>query len=153
MQSHCDDFVKSHHRAHGRPFCEIINCIACCHLWRHIHPGQSEFEPLREVRLSLHHTIRHYSRDILIRMAIVFLFALGLIYWQLDFLTSIYLHHQLTHAGLLINGTIILLFLAGTARLVMAFSFYAGEEESLRRFVDHMDQDFSDPAEGGRRQA
>jgi len=100
--------------------------------------------------LSLHHTIRHYSRDILIRMTIVSLFVVGLIFWQADFLTSIYLHHQLTHAGLLINGAIILLFLAGMARLVMAFSFYADEEESLRRFVDHMDQDFSDPAEGVR---
>jgi len=100
--------------------------------------------------LSLHRTIRHYSRDILVRMVIVFMFALGLIFWQLDFLTSIYLRHQLTHAGLLINGAIILIFLAGMARLVMAFSFYAGEEESLRRFVDHMDQDFSDPAEGVR---
>ena len=131
-------------------FAKTSNCIACCLLWRHIHPDQSGLEPRREVRLSLHHTIRHYSRDILIRMAVVFLFALGLIYWQLGFLTSIYLHHQLTHAGLLINGAIILLFLAGMVRLIMAFSFYAGEEESLRRFVDHMDQDFSDPAEGVR---
>jgi len=100
--------------------------------------------------LSLYHTIRHYSRDILIRMVIVFIFALGLIYWQSDFLTSIYLHHQLTHAGLLINSAIIILFMAGMARLVMAFSFYVGEEEALRCFVDHMDQDFSDPAEGVR---
>ncbi len=98
--------------------------------------------------MSLHHTIRHYSRDILIRMVVVFILTLSLIFWQLDFLTSIYLHHQLTHAGLLINGAIIILFLAGIVRLVMAFFFYAGEEESLRRFVDHMDQDFPNPVEG-----
>ncbi len=100
--------------------------------------------------MNLHHTIRHYSRDILIRMVIVFILVLGLIFWQLDFLTSIYLKHQLTHAGLLINGAIVLVFLAGIARLVMAFYFYAGEEESLRLFVDHMGQDFSDPTEGVR---
>jgi len=98
--------------------------------------------------LSLHHTIHHYSRGILIRMAIVSVLALGLIAWQSDFLSSIYFKHQLTHAGLLINGAIIILFLAGMARMIMAFSFYAGEEESLRRFLDHLDQSFPDPTEG-----
>jgi len=100
--------------------------------------------------MSPHHDIRHYSRNILIRMAIVLVAAVGLIVWQSDFLARIYLSHQLTQAGYLINGAILLLFLAGMVRMIMAFTFYAREEEALRHFLDHMDQGFPDPTEGVR---
>lgn len=103
---------------------------------------------LQETKLKQHHTIRHYSRNMLIRMAVVIMLALGLVAWQSDFLASIYLGRQLTHAGILINSGIMILFLAGMVRMVMAFYFYAGEENALRRFLDHLDEGFPNPAEG-----
>lgn len=94
----------------------------------------------------------HYSRNILFRMAIAVVVALGLIAWQYQLLADIYLRNQLTAVGWAINGGIVLLFVAGLGRLVQLFWRYMREEEDLNRFIGNL-QRVVEPEQGIRRDA
>jgi len=90
-----------------------------------------------------------YSRKILIRMAIALSLAAILLLLNRDLLSSIYLSRQLTHIGLIINGSIILLFMAGMLKMALGLKFYAAEERALHGFVENLDEadrpDAADP--------
>jgi len=89
--------------------------------------------------------MRPYSRKILIRMAVAVLLAVILLFMNADFLSDIYLNRQLTSTGIIINGGIVLLFLIGMIKLIMALTFYAGEERALYAFVNKLDDEADDP--------
>jgi hypothetical protein len=91
------------------------------------------------------HEMRPYSRNILIRMVIALLLAAVLLLLNSDFLITIYLRNQLTQVGLIINGGIFLLFLAGMLKMALGLANYAAEEQVLRKFVSHLDDGVDDP--------
>jgi len=82
----------------------------------------------------------HYSRNVLMRLLILALVMVALIVWQRDFLNAIYLQNQITAAGWVINGAIVVLFLTGLARLVQLFYRYMREEEAVNLFVENTDR-------------
>lgn len=90
--------------------------------------------------------IRPYSRKILIRMLIALLLTVALLLLNYELLAAIYLSNQLTGIGLIINGGIFMLFLAGMVKMAIGLAAYAKEERALAEFVDRMDDGADDPA-------
>ncbi len=83
--------------------------------------------------------IRHHlSRNILIRLLLFSALGAGLLYWNLDFINSIYFRNQLTQTGYLINGAIAALFLFGILRITLSLLSYAKEESALFRFINNI---------------
>jgi len=79
-------------------------------------------------------------------MLIALLLAAVLLGLNYDLLASIYLSNQLTGVGILINGGIFALFLAGMLKMAMGLAAYAREERELADFVDRLDDGADDPA-------
>lgn len=78
---------------------------------------------------------QHYSRRILVTLAIVLIVAVAVVVWQREFLVDLYLRNQITYVGWIINGGILALFGLGIARLVQLLVRGMGEEAALSRFV------------------
>lgn len=74
-----------------------------------------------------------YTQGVLTRIAAVGALLLVLLIWQRDFVAEIYLKNQITPVGYVINGAIVLLFLAGMARLVNLYVRYGWEERQIAR--------------------
>lgn len=92
--------------------------------------------------------IRPYSRKILIRMLLALLLTATLLVLNYDLLATIYLSNQLTSIGIIINGGIFTVFLAGMFKMAMSLATYAKEERALAVFVDCLDDGADDPAAG-----
>ncbi len=88
---------------------------------------------------------RRYSLNVLVRMVLVGAVAAGLAVWKYDLLNEIYLRGQLTPLGIATNGFILLLFAAGTLKMVATFLHYASEERALGRFIDNLEKSPDDP--------
>lgn len=97
--------------------------------------------------MNIETTDHFYTRNILIQIGVVSLVVLGLIVWQRDILAQIYLNNQVSNLGIVINGAIISLFLAGLCRLVMLFFFYNSQEKMLNRFILNIHQNI-EPSQG-----
>jgi len=91
-------------------------------------------------------TIPAYSRKILIRMLIAVVLTAIVLLLNIDLLSTIYLSNQLTGIGMIINGGIFALFLAGMIKMAVGLAAYAREEQALRDFVERMDDGEDDPA-------
>ena len=79
---------------------------------------------------------RHYSRNTLFRMVVLASLATGVGLWKYDLINAVYFKNQLTPMGLIINGTILVLFLIGLLRTVGILLGYMREEAALARFVN-----------------
>ncbi len=86
-----------------------------------------------------------YSRKILIRMLIALIVSAILLLLNYDLLSIIYLSNQLTHVGIIINGGIFALFIAGMVKMALGLAYYAKEEQALRLFVERLDDGNDDP--------
>jgi len=84
---------------------------------------------------------RHQSRNTLLLLALIAAVAVGLVFWNLDFIKSLYLRKQLTAAGMIIDGGITLIFLIGLFRTIVSLFFYLKEETALNRFVLNLDDE------------
>ncbi|MDH3689759.1 MAG: MotA/TolQ/ExbB proton channel family protein [Gammaproteobacteria bacterium] len=84
---------------------------------------------------------RQYCRNILIRLFIVAIVAIGLVIWQRDFLAGLYLRNQLTFVGWIVNGGILILFIGGLSRIAQLLYRYMGEEAALARFLTSLQRD------------
>lgn len=82
---------------------------------------------------------RNKSRNILLRLVFFSLIALGLVYFNLNFVKDVYFHNQLTNTGYIINGVILLLFLFGILRIMIALFSYMGEEKALDAFIQNLE--------------
>lgn len=92
---------------------------------------------------------RHYSRNTLLRMILLAAAAAALIVWKIDLINAVYFKDQLTQMGLVINGTILALFLVGLLRTSGILFSYMREEGALTRFVRNLDKrPDSDPLKG-----
>ena len=78
---------------------------------------------------------RHYSRNTLLRMIVLGAVGVGLAAWKIDIINSVYFKEQLTALGLIVNGSILGLFLLGLLRAVSILVIYMREEAALTRFI------------------
>jgi len=90
----------------------------------------------------------HFSRNTLLLMLAVAAVAGGLLSWKSDFLRTVYLEHQLTTLGWVVNGAILSLFALGVLRMVTIFLDYAREEAALSRFIRNHDLNEENLLEG-----
>jgi len=92
---------------------------------------------------------RHYSRNTLFRLVVLAALAAAIGVWKYDLINAVYFKDQLTPTGLVINGSILVLFLVGLLRIVGILFSYMREEAALTRFVRNLEkrQD-SDPLKG-----
>jgi len=88
---------------------------------------------------------RNFSRNILIRMVIMFLVAAALMAWKFDFINQVYFRNQLTSTGLIINGAIVGLFSVGILRMITIFLHYMREENTLLRFLRNLREGQREP--------
>ncbi len=91
-----------------------------------------------------HHS---YTKNIFIRMALLSLGVVAIVIWQRQFFVDVYFKNQITTAGWIINGGIMLLFLTGLVRLINLFRRYRSEEIDINRFVNNFQRSI-DPTEG-----
>jgi len=88
--------------------------------------------------------LRHnFSRNTLIRMFILAALGLALLVWKFDFINNVYFRDQLTSTGLVINGTILGLFLLGLLRIVGILLRYSREESAIRMVIRNLEQGVS----------
>jgi hypothetical protein len=80
-------------------------------------------------------TRRNFSRRMLIRLLILGVIVVIILVTNYQFINELYLKRQETPIGLIINGGIVLVFLLGLVKIVMALSYYMQEESALARFV------------------
>jgi len=93
--------------------------------------------------------IRHnHSGRTLLRLVILGTLALLVLLANINFIQGLYLEHQLTPAGLLINGGIVLVFLLGLVKMIIVLAHYMGEESELARLVVHLKKGNSNPLKG-----
>jgi hypothetical protein len=83
----------------------------------------------------------NFSRRMLFRLVILAVVVLVLLLANVDFINKVYLERQQTPFGLMINGAIMLVFLLGLAKVIMALLHYMREEAALARFVRQLDGD------------
>ena len=86
---------------------------------------------------------RNFSRNTLIRMFILAALGLALLVWKFDFINSVYFRDQLTATGMLINGTILVLFLLGLLRIIGILLRYSREESAIRRVIENLEEGVS----------
>jgi uncharacterized membrane protein len=77
---------------------------------------------------------------------IVAIAALVLI--NIDFLNEFYFANQETMVGIVINGFIVLLFIAGLLSIIRALGYYAAQEKALKLFRKNLTRDLDQPDEG-----
>ncbi len=97
--------------------------------------------------MNIETTDQYYTRNILIQIGIMSALCLGVVLWQHELLSQIYIENQVSNVGLVINGGIMLLFISGLARLVMLFFRYNREEQMLNRFILNIRQKV-EPSQG-----
>jgi len=78
---------------------------------------------------------QNFSARMLLRMIVLSLVVLVGILANIDFFKDLYFSHQLTSAGLITNGGILLLFSLGLAKIVLSLLRYMREESALAKFV------------------
>ena len=84
---------------------------------------------------------RNFSRRMLIRLIILGVVGVIALLANLEFINELYLKRQQTPLGYVINGGIILIFLLGLLKIVLALSYYMQEESALARFVRQIEAD------------
>ncbi len=97
--------------------------------------------------MNIETTDDYYTRNILIQIAVLGAICIGIIIWQREFLYEVYFNHQVSNVGLVINGGIVALFLAGLSRLITLFLRYHREEQMLNRFILNVRQKV-EPSQG-----
>ncbi|HKF95639.1 MAG TPA: hypothetical protein VKB96_13800 [Gammaproteobacteria bacterium] len=83
----------------------------------------------------------NYSRRILLRLVIAAIVLFIIVVISREFILDFYIRSQQTHAGSIINGATLALFLAGLVTIVMGLLYYAREEAALARFIRAIDDE------------
>lgn len=68
-----------------------------------------------------------------------------LIAWQYGKIKDIYLTNQISDVGIIINSLILVLFMLGILRIIVALAGYAREEKALHTFVENMQDEPDNP--------
>ncbi|MES9965064.1 MAG: hypothetical protein ABW116_16170 [Candidatus Sedimenticola sp. 20ELBAFRAG] len=76
-------------------------------------------------------------------MIIIAAVSAAILVWKLDFINSVYFRDQLTATGLIINGSILALFVLGLVKIIWILFTYGKEERAVRRFVENLEDNVS----------
>ncbi len=87
----------------------------------------------------------HFSRNTLLLMLILTAAAASISIWKFDLIQTVYFKDQLTATGWIINGSIVVLFLAGITRIIAIFLSYSREEAATARFIRNQEEDIENP--------
>ncbi|MEN8107589.1 MAG: hypothetical protein ABFS22_06225 [Pseudomonadota bacterium] len=90
----------------------------------------------------------NFSSRMLFRLVLLGLIVLAILLANLKFVNELYLDRQLTSAGLIINGSIIAIFLLGLAKIIATLLRYMGEETALARMFRHLEKGHDNPLKG-----
>jgi hypothetical protein len=90
----------------------------------------------------------NFSGRMLLRLIALGVLALLALLANIEFIRQLYFEHQLTPAGLVINGGIVLVFLLGLVKIVASLVHYMGEETDLAKFVGSLDKEAKNPLKG-----
>jgi len=77
----------------------------------------------------------NFSRRVLFRLLILGVIVLLVLVANFGLLNQLYLVNQKTPVGLIVNGSILLVFLLGLAKIITALLYYTREENALARFL------------------
>ncbi len=91
---------------------------------------------------------QNFSGRMLFRMLIAGILVVLAGLASMDFIRDLYLEHQITPTGLIINSGIILIFLLGLAKVIATLLRYAREEKALSAFVSRLEINHENPASG-----
>jgi MotA/TolQ/ExbB proton channel family len=83
----------------------------------------------------------NYSRRVLLQLVVAGVLLAVLIVLARQFIFDFYIRDQQTYAGLITNGAILALFLAGLVKIVTGLRHYAREEAALARFLRAVDDE------------
>jgi len=78
------------------------------------------------------------SRNLLLGMITGVIFVIALLFWFRETLQQIYFHNQVTSIGLILNGIIVSLFVAGMVRLATLLRRYWLEEIAIADFLEYV---------------
>lgn len=82
-----------------------------------------------------------FSRSVLIQLVALSILLCAIIFFNLDFVRSIYLEKQVTQTGYIVNGSILALFALGLFRIITLLLRYAREEAALAKFIRNVEND------------
>ncbi|HYQ70753.1 MAG TPA: hypothetical protein VET88_02365 [Gammaproteobacteria bacterium] len=77
----------------------------------------------------------NFSRRVLFRLLVLGVIVLLVLVANFGLLNQIYFENQKTPVGLIVNGSILVVFLLGLAKVIAALLYYTQEEAALARFL------------------
>ena len=93
-------------------------------------------------------THTNFSGRMLVRLVILGLIVLGALAANTAYIKELYFTHQLTMAGNLINGGILVVFLLGLAKIIVSLVRYMREENALDRLLERLQSSQENPLKG-----
>ncbi len=86
------------------------------------------------------------AKSTLIQIVIFLIMIADLIFWKKDTLTYLFTSGEISKTGLVINGTIIVLFLLGMFRIVITLFRYINEYQILIKLIEYLKENTQNPA-------
>ena len=77
----------------------------------------------------------NFSRRVLLRLLILGVIVLLILVANIGLLNQLYFENQNTPVGIIVNGSILVVFLLGLAKIITALLYYTQEETALARFL------------------
>lgn len=90
----------------------------------------------------------NFSGRILFRLIVLGALVAAVLFYNLAFIDELYFTGQLTPAGLVINGGIVLLFLLGLGKIIAVLLHYRGEEKALAKLAARLESGHENPLKG-----
>ena len=90
----------------------------------------------------------NFSSRMLLRLVVLGLVVLAIVFANIAFVNELYFERQLTSAGLMINGGIVVVFLLGLVKIISSLLRYMREESALARVVRHLQKEHENPLKG-----
>jgi hypothetical protein len=90
----------------------------------------------------------NFSSRMLLRLVVLALVVLAIVFANITFVNELYFDRQLTSAGLVINGSIVAIFLLGLVKIITSLLRYMREETALARMVRHLQKEHENPLKG-----
>ncbi len=77
----------------------------------------------------------NFSRRVLFRLLVLGVVVLLILLANIGLLNQLYFENQKTPVGIIVNGSILVVFLLGLAKVIAALLYYTQEEAALARFL------------------
>lgn len=90
----------------------------------------------------------NFSSRILLRLVLLGAIVLVALVLNLKFIEELYFTRQLTQAGFIINGSIIVVFLLGLVKIILSLLRYMREESAIERMVTRLRSHHENPLKG-----